>query len=350
MTEVINAGVVVIGRNEGERLKRCLASILTQYQGPIVYVDSGSSDGSVEHAQSIGIEVVELDMTQPFTMARGRNAGLNYLIEHNPECEFVQFVDGDCEVAVGWIDQGLRFLNANDLYALVCGNVSERHPEATIYNYLMDMEWQGPPGDVESCGGIALYRIGVFENVGLFNEGMIAGEEGDLCLRLRQDGSKLMKLDIPMVNHDADMQRFVQWWCRSVRCGHAYAHSFDLHGKSPEQHEERYKKRQVLSCMAYGFCFPLLLLLLVSVLLTQSLSQLLVIFIFTAILFVLSLYIRLIEKCVKSRLVRGNSQSQAWLYGAFVVLGKFPEAQGVGKYYFDKIRGVTAKIIEYRDY
>jgi len=70
--------------------------------------------------------------------------------------------------------------------------------------------------------------------------------------------------------------------------------------------------------------------------------------VYTAIFFVLSLYIRLIEKCVKSRLLLGNSQSQAWLYGAFIALGKFPEAQGVSKYYFNKVRGVTAKIIEYR--
>ena len=348
MTYRVKVGVVVIGRNEGERLKRCLASILAQHQGPVVYVDSGSSDGSVEHARSVGVEVVDLDMTQPFTMARGRNAGLNYLIEHYPACEFVQFVDGDCEVAAGWIDQGIRFLKANDRYALVCGNICERRPEASLYNNLMNMELQGPAGDIEACGGIALYRVGVFPNIGMFNEMMIAGEEGDLCLRLRQSGSKLMKLDIPMANHDADMRRFVQWWCRSVRCGHAYAHGFDLHRQAPEQHKEHYKKRQVFSSIAYGFCFPVLLLLLVSVLLTQPLSQFPLIFVFTAILFVLSLYIRLIEKCVKSRLVLGNSQSQAWLYGAFIALGKLPEAQGVAKYYINKMRGVTAKIIEYR--
>lgn len=341
-------GVVVIGRNEGERLKRCLASILAQYQGPVVYVDSGSSDGSVEYAQSVGVDVVDLDMTRPFTMARGRNAGLNYLVEQYPECQFVQFVDGDCEVAAGWIDRGLDFLKLNGGYAVVVGNVCERHPDASIYNRLMNMELQGSAGDAEACGGIAMYRIAAFSNVGTFNEKMIAGEEGDLCLRLRRCGYRLMKLDISMANHDADMQRFLQWWCRSVRCGHAYAHGFDLHRKNPEHHKEGYKKRQVLSSMAYGFCFPLLLLVLVSVVLIQPLSQISLIFVFTAILFVLSLYIRLIEKCVKLRLVLGNSQSQAWLYGAFIALGKFPEAQGVSKYYINKMRGVTAKIIEYR--
>ena len=348
MTDRENIGVVVIGRNEGERLKRCLASVLAQHRGPVVYVDSGSSDGSVEHAQSVGVEVVDLDMTQPFTMARGRNTGLNYLVKHYPDCEFVQFFDGDCEIVRGWISAAYEFLLANPKTISVCGNRMERYPDSTLYNKLINMEWQGAEGEVRACGGDAMYRAAPLAAAKGFNESMIAGEEGELCLRLRGDGFVINRLDIPMTLHDANMHHFTEWWLRSVRCGHAYAHGFDLHRQSPEQHEERYKKRQVLSSMAYGFCFPVLLLLLVSVLLTQSLFQLPLIFILTAMLFVLSLYIRLIETCVKSRLLLGNSQSQAWLYGAFIALGKLPEAQGVAKYYFNKMRGVTAKIIEYR--
>jgi len=348
VTDKVKIGVVVIGRNEGERLKRCLASILAQHQAPIVYVDSGSSDGSVEHAQSVGVEVVDLDMTRPFTMARGRNAGLNYLVKNYPDCEFVQFFDGDCEIISGWISVAYKFLLANPKTISVCGNRMERYPEATLYNKLINMEWQGTEGEVKACGGDAMYRVAPLARVKGFNESMIAGEEGDLCLRLRALGFVINRLDIPMTLHDANMYHFSEWWLRAVRCGHAYAHGFDLHRQTPEQHKERYKKRQVLSSMAYGFCFPLLLLLLVSILFSQPLSQLPLIFVCSSILFVLSLYIRLIEKCVKSRLLLGNSQSQAWLYAAFIALGKLPEAQGVSKYYFNKMRGVTAKIIEYR--
>ncbi len=61
-------GVIVIGRNEGERLKRCLNSL--RHDCPVmVYVDSGSTDGSVEFAESIGVKVVRLDLSTPFTMA-----------------------------------------------------------------------------------------------------------------------------------------------------------------------------------------------------------------------------------------------------------------------------------------
>ena len=348
MTDSSQIGVVVIGRNEGERLKRCLASILVQHQGPVVYVDSGSSDGSVEYAISVGVDAVDLDMMQSFTMARGRNAGLGYLAEHYPECQFVQFVDGDCEVISGWIPTAYNFLVANPKTISVCGNRSERYPEATLYNRLINMEWQGAEGQVKACGGDAMYRLKPLVAANGFNESMIAGEEGELCLRLRGHGFVIHRLDTAMTLHDANMHQFTEWWLRAVRCGHAYAHGFDLHGKNSEQYKERYKRRQVLSSIAYGFCIPLLFLFLVTILLTQTLSQLPLIFVFTAILFVLSLYIRLMEKCVRSRQILGNSQAQAWLYGAFVVLGKVPEAQGVSKYYFNKMRGVTAKIIEYR--
>jgi glycosyltransferase involved in cell wall biosynthesis len=338
------AGVVVIGRNEGERLKRCLASVLAQHAGPVVYVDSGSSDGSVEHAKSVGVEVVDLDMTRPFTMARGRNAGLDYLLEHYPGCEFVQFVDGDCEMAAGWISTALDFLAAHPATIAVCGNRSERYAQASLYNRLINMEWQGSEGEVSACGGDAMYRLKPLASAKGFNPAMIAGEEGELCLRLRDLGHAINRLNISMTLHDADMHRFVQWWCRSVRCGHAYAHGFDLH----RHHPEGYKRHQVISSMMYGVFCPLVVLLLICLLLTQSFSMIPFIFILSAILFVVSLYVRIIEICFKSRFALGNPRSQALLYGLFIALGKVPEAQGVCKYYFNKMRGVTAKIIEYR--
>ena len=92
-----HVGVVVIGRNEGPRLERCLASLIGAAQ-KIVYVDSGSTDGSVQMARRLGVEVVELDMTMPFTAARARNEGFARLQHVLPSMRHVQFVDGDCEV------------------------------------------------------------------------------------------------------------------------------------------------------------------------------------------------------------------------------------------------------------
>lgn len=77
-------GVVVIGRNEGERLRQCLRSLLPTVVA--VYVDSGSTDGSAKWARDNGAEVVDLDASVPFTAARVRNAGFQRLPEGSRCC------------------------------------------------------------------------------------------------------------------------------------------------------------------------------------------------------------------------------------------------------------------------
>jgi glycosyltransferase involved in cell wall biosynthesis len=111
MTEACRVGAVLIGRNEGARLLRCLASV-TGKAVRVVYVDSGSTDGSVAAAAAAGAEVVVLDMAQPFTAARARNAGIERL-RTGPQLDYIQFVDGDCELQPNWIDTALAFLNSH---------------------------------------------------------------------------------------------------------------------------------------------------------------------------------------------------------------------------------------------
>src|SRR5688572_6905256 len=188
MTERV--GVVIIGRNEGERLRRCLHSVLRDGRR-VVYVDSGSEDGSPSYARTVGAEVVELDMFRPFTAARARNAGLGRLLESEPDTDFVQFVDGDCEIVGGWLDLAARRLAADTDTAAVCGRLRERYPERSIYNRLCDLEWNTPVGERESCGGIAMYRVADVAAAGGFDPTIAAGEEPELCMRLRRLGKRI---------------------------------------------------------------------------------------------------------------------------------------------------------------
>ena len=98
----MKAGVVVIGRNEGERLRRCLESVIRDV-GHVVYVDSASTDDSVAMARAIGADVIDLDMRVPFCAARARNAGYERIVECHPELRYVQFIDGDCDMTAGWM-------------------------------------------------------------------------------------------------------------------------------------------------------------------------------------------------------------------------------------------------------
>ena len=242
-------GVVVIGRNEGERLRRCLRSLVDSTDR-LVYVDSGSSDDSVEFAQSLGVDVVDLDMNKPFTMARGRNAGFARLIERATDIDFVQFVDGDCEVVDGWVDAAVRTLEERPDVWVVTGRRRERAPEDSLYNRLADVEWDSPIGEAKACGGDAMMRVRAMTDTGGFNETMIGGEEPELCVRIRQAGGKILRIDQEMTLHDAAILRFGQWWKRAQRGGFAYAHGAALQGRSPARHKVQNLRSVVIWTLA----------------------------------------------------------------------------------------------------
>ncbi len=323
-------GLVAIGRNEGERLRRCLKSVESRVDRSI-YVDSGSSDDSVALAQSLDVEVVTLDMSIPFTAARARNAGFNQLLDGSEKLEYVQFVDGDCEVVEGWIESALEYLDTHPEAAVVCGRRRERYPQASVYNQLCDVEWDTPPGEAKACGGDAMMRIEAFQAVGGFNEGMIAGEEPELCFRFRQAGWKVQRLAVEMTLHDAAMTQLRQWWKRAVRAGHAYAEGSYLHGQSAES----YNVRPSLSIWLWGFAVPLMAV--GGSWPTSGLSLL------------LSLgYLLLGYRAYQHTARRGYSPQVAWQYAFFCTLGKFPNLLGQCKFYTDQWLQRQKQLIEYK--
>jgi hypothetical protein len=249
-------GIVVIGRNEGSRLVRCLESVGFAH-ALRVYVDSGSTDGSIDSARTLGADVVILDADCSFTAARARNAGFRRLRESGDQLRTVQFIDGDCEIEPGWLEAGMRVFERDPTCAVVCGLLRERQPEASIYNRLADLEWRRDCGEIAYCGGIFMVRADVFERVGMFDPRIAAGEEPDLCCRIRQAGFRIVRIDYPMATHDLHMTRFSQWWRRSVRGGYG---ALKLTCFGPEVSRGVFR-RQVRSALAWGGGLPLAALL-----------------------------------------------------------------------------------------
>jgi len=315
-------GVVAIGRNEGKRLRRCLSSVLAVVPATI-YVDSGSDDGSKRMAIQMGAEVVDLDMSRPFTAARARNEGLRWLLLQHPDVDFVQFVDGDCEIVAGWFESAREFLKQNPSHAVVCGRRRERHPERSVYNRMCDEEWNTPVGDTLSCGGDAMMRATAVQAVGGYRDSLIAGEEPELCVRLRQKGWRVHRLDQEMTLHDADMTHFSQWWKRTVRGGHAFAEGAWLHGAPPERHWVRETRR------AWGWGALLPLSILIAIIGLGPWAALL------ALAYPLQ-WLRLF--------LRSGSASAS----TFLLIGKFAEAWGAIKFLVARLRGVAGPIIEYK--
>jgi GT2 family glycosyltransferase len=303
--------VVAIGRNEGERLARCLGSVVGR-EVRVIYVDSGSTDGSPELARRLGAEVVTLDPARPFTAARGRNEGFARAMALDPPPELVQFVDGDCEVATGWLERGVAELAAWPGVAAVAGWVREQEADRSIYNRLCDLGWQQDrAGEVDYCGGNAMVRARPFAEEGGFRSDLIAGEEPELCLRLRRRGWTIRLVDADMVHHDAAMLRFGQWWRRTQRTGWAYAEGATLHGRGPERHWVR----KALSVALWGLAVPLAAGLLAWPTGGSSLLLLLG-------------YPVLAWRVWRQALRRGVAPPHARLLALFTVLAKFPQAAG----------------------
>ncbi|HOY87205.1 MAG: glycosyltransferase family A protein [Methylotenera sp.] len=320
-------GVVIIGRNEGERLERCLKS-LVQHTNQMVYVDSGSTDSSISVAAELGADILALDMSQPFTAARARNEGYTLLKKTFPRIEFVQFVDGDCEVNARWLECATNFLDIHAHVAAVCGRRRERFPDKTVYNKLCDIEWDSPAGETKSCGGDVLMRVVPFEFVHGFRAGLIAGEEPELCVRLRAAGWKIWRLEQEMTLHDAAMTMFGQWWKRTMRAGYAFAEGAYLHGAPPERHWVQESKRAWI----WGLVIPLIALLLSLISVKWGLLCL------------------LIYPIQVIRLAKHNSMSgkEAWMRAFFLVLGKFPEMVGQVKFFQRVCSGKQGSLIEYK--
>jgi glycosyltransferase involved in cell wall biosynthesis len=287
-TDDLNFGVVVIGRNEGERLKCCLISV-TKYTNKLIYVDSDSTDDSVETAISMGVNVVELDVTIPFTAARARNEGFIRLCELFPHIAYVQFVDGDCEVVEGWFEKAVDFLDKNQGVAVACGRRRERYPDRTVYNMLCEPE---------------------------------------LCVRLRQHHWKVWRLDVEMTLHDAAIKNFGQWWKRAMRAGYAFGEGARLHGKLPEKHWVK----SVRSAWFWGFLAPL-----ITILLTYTFG-----------LWALTLLLVYPLQILRITFNGENSFVVNFQRAFFLVLGKFPEILGILRYLVNRSLSKNNKLIEYK--
>ena len=329
--DVIMAAVV-IGRNEGERLRSSLRSVQTAGL-PLVYVDSGSTDGSAALANGLGVPVVELDPARPFSAGRGRNEGLDEAQRRWPDLRCVMFLDGDCVLDPSFPAAAAAALDADRQRAIVTGHLSERHPERSVYNRLCAIEWRSPAGPItnmNALGGIMMVRVEAFRAVGGFDTKAIAGDEPDLGVRLGLAGYSILKIDAPMASHDAHILTFRQWWTRAVRGGHALAHRFARHGRS----EFRDGRRELTSAMFWGLVLPLAVLVLLSP--TRGLS-----------LLFLAGYGLLAARVYRNYRRAGLDKSDARLMSRFILYSKFAEVVGFGRYLRNRARN-DFRIIEYK--
>lgn len=330
-------GFVVIGRNEGERLKRCLRSVPQGH--PAIYVDSGSTDGSVEFAKGIGVSVEILATHAGFTAARARNAGWRRLIAEHPGLEYVQFIDGDCELASGWLDQAERTLDGEPRLCATFGRRRERFPQASFYNALCDDEWNVPVGLVKACGGDVLFHVEALRQVNGYDDTLIAGEEPDLCLRLAEHGWQVRRIDAEMTLHDADIHRARQQWLRARRAGHAFAEHVSRHGRAAFPSWRRQRR----SIVIWGAVIPAVILVASGWALVTKLP-----FAWMTAGLLLLLYPAQVVRIALRKWRSGASPRFAFGYGLWMMVGKFAQLGGLIRYHGRSGSTEPRRLIEYK--
>ncbi len=226
--------VVVIGLNEQARLKASLEAIVAclpeSVDAEVIYVDSGSTDRSVEIASAVdGVKVLHLDTAQR-SAARARNVGLK-----RARGDYVQLVDGDSVIQPGWFDIALSTLRQRPDVSCVFGQCIEMYPEQSVYMRVCGLDWHIPAGEYRLCGGNAMWRMSIIKAQHFFDESLKSGEEPDLCYRVRHGGGKIVCIDVPMVTHDLGMRRFGQYWARAESTGRGYARIASRYWRTPEK-------------------------------------------------------------------------------------------------------------------
>lgn len=319
-------GLVIIGRNEGERLRSCLASLPAGV--PAVYVDSASTDNSVAIAHAARADVVEL-RDGPMSAARARNAGFHRLRALHKNLRCVQFIDGDCDLAPGWLPAALAAFARHADVALVCGRLHERDPGASVYNRFCELEWCVPPGEIDSSGGLFMVRAGAFEAVGGFDETYIAGEEPELCYRLRQAGWRLLRLPDDMAGHDAAITQFRQWWRRCTRSGHAFA-------EGAHRSHGRYWRREARGIITWGIALPAATVTAALLLHPAALAA------WPAACLLLAFRV---YRYARRRAFPPNDAAR---YAALCVIAKYPHACGLIRFHLTRLRRRPPSLIEYK--
>ena len=326
-----SCAIVVIGRNEGPRLKDTLQA--AQATGlPVTYADSRSSDGSADLARSLGVDVVEMAEDEPLGAGRARNLGARHLLAQRPATQYVQFVDGDCLLDPGWIPQAVAALDDDPTITAVCGWRLEAEPRRNIYHRMAHMEWQmGSVGDIPDFAGEVMIRAAAFVEVGGYDPRVVAGEDTELSSRLREAGGRIRRIDALCTLHDIDMSTARQWWKRGERCGYGYTEIAMLHRKT-----DQLFLREATKTLLWGALAPLTA---VALLRWTRVPLILV-----CLRFIVSTF-----RAARSVNPPGAGWGDRLVYGVGCSVGPLPGAIGATKYIVQAAQGRHPSLIEYKD-
>lgn len=190
--------VIVIGRNEGERLAACLDSAHTALRSllhELIYVDSRSTDDSLQIAAAHGARCFLLEETDT-TAGLGRYVGTQ-----EARGEYLLFLDGDMQLQPGFVERAMTAM-ASRGYDGVCGIREDVYMQggrivSRCENYFGCTRERIAP----EFGGAIFLRADALARCGGWSPDTIACEEAELHARLLSADCRVGELPVPMIVH-----------------------------------------------------------------------------------------------------------------------------------------------------
>lgn len=318
-------GIVIIGRNEAHHLEWSLRSVL--HEGlPCVYADCLSRDASLPIARKLKIPVVMVS-GEMLTAAKARNTGFNCLTAQFPSLEYIQFLDGDCQLKANWIATAVKILDENPRLAAISGILEERYPHAGLFHRLAAIEWHLAFQAPHRCGGVTLFRASALRDADGFNDVIRAGEEPELCHRLRQRGWEFKKVELPMATHDLGHASWRTWCRRQMRNGGGALQVYRLHAHEPQPLLRSY----LFSIALWTLAGPLTALIAtVAAGLAVGFAAGLIVLMAACLGYVWQAW------RIRAYVRRHGIGNSALVYSCMALAGKFPELLGVLFYTFEE--------------
>ncbi|HUX87896.1 MAG TPA: glycosyltransferase family 2 protein [Chloroflexota bacterium] len=213
MSELVS--VVIANYNGRDLLGECLESLRQQTYSAyeVIVVDNGSTDGS---AQWLGehfpeVKLVRLPCNRGF--AGGSNAGISVA-----RGELIALLNNDTVVAPGWLEEMVRVLADQSEVGMVAAKLLFWNQPNVINSTGIAIDrvgiaWDRRGGQLEQpdesvvevfgpCGGAALYRRTMLDDVGAFDEDFFCYlEDVDLAWRARLAGWRCLYAPKARVMH-----------------------------------------------------------------------------------------------------------------------------------------------------
>jgi len=214
---VVNVSVVIVNLNGASLLDDCLGSLAKQtyVDFEVIFVDNGSSDGSLKRAEELcpGIHVIALQQNVGF--ARGNNLGIR-----ESRGRHIVLLNNDTQVASCFLEELVRAADRDPGIGMVAPKILDYFDRTridSIGGLVMcrdgiaqgrgrgerdEGQYDGIDEIFFPSGCAALYRRELLEELGGFDECFFAYcEDTDLGLRARWAGWKAVSAPHAVVYH-----------------------------------------------------------------------------------------------------------------------------------------------------